>query len=137
MKYLFDISILILIITIFSGCTASPPAPKPVEISAGNVTVYLKKDVVAKGENLVFGIINKGDSTIMLRNSAPWYIEREEGGKWKKIFSPVALQVIVPLGYNESREWTWNQNIDKDKAAEPGNYRVVIADEYRVEFRIL
>ncbi len=125
---------ILLIMVLILGCTA--PSPKYAEVSSGNVTVYIKQDVVGRGENVVFGIINRGSSTLLLKNSAPWHIEKDEGGSWKGVFYPVALQVIVPLRYNESREWTWNQRVD-DKIAEPGSYRVVIADEYKIEFKIL
>lgn len=91
---------------------------------AGKVKV--EKDLYYPHKQVNFTFTNTGCDEIMLPNTAPWRIEREDYGMWKSVYAPIALQVIIPLGPGESLNWSWNQTIFDNNSAGSGHYRIVV-----------
>lgn len=80
---------------------------------------------------------NIGLSEITPSNSAPWKIQTSDD---KVVFSPVALQVIIPLAPGESKGWTWDQKDNNGNQVKEGRYIVVLScseGEYRCWFNIV
>lgn len=100
------------------------------------VYAYVRYSAYNRNESVGFGLANNGGSRIELMNAAPYVIQRNEGGNWKTVFSPVAAQVITPLENGTTKEWQWDQAPDQGVAAQTGDYRVLIDDRYAVQFRI-
>lgn len=89
------------------------------------------------GMTVKFRVKNIGLNEITLPNSAPWEIQTGGG---KVVFSPVALQVIVPLASGESEEWSWDQRDDNGNQVKEGRYIVMLScseGEYRCWFNIV
>lgn len=84
-----------------------------------------------------FRVKSIGLKEITLPNSAPWKIQTGDG---KAVFSPVALQVIVPLAPDATKEWSWDQKDNNDTQVKEGAYILVLScseGEYRCRFSIV
>jgi len=80
---------------------------------------------------------NIGVNEISLPNSAPWEIQTGDG---KLVFTPVALQLIVPLASGESKEWSWDQKDNNGNQVKEGRYILALScseGEYRCWFNIV
>lgn len=100
------------------------------------VYAYLPFGVFNTNETVRVGVANDGPGSVDLPNAAPYEIRRNESGVWRTIYSPMAAQVITPLGEGRRLAWQWDQRLDDGSLAPFGDYEVVIADKYVVPFRI-
>ena len=89
----------------------------------GDVTASTLFPQYYRVEPVTFSLRNDSDQTIMLNNSAPWHIEQLPGNR--VVFSPAALDIIVPLAPGQSTEWVWDQRDDSGSQVSLGRYRVV------------
>ncbi|MEK9156026.1 MAG: hypothetical protein AAB360_01830 [Patescibacteria group bacterium] len=86
------------------------------------IIVQTNKEVYAPGESVVFTIINKSKQTVFLRNSAPWQVVNFRAAA---VFTPIAVQAIVPLYPGQEKSWVWQQNGNQAKPILPENYQIV------------
>lgn len=85
------------------------------------------------GMPVQFRLRNIGSADIILPNTAPWHIESFDG---KKIFVPVAAQMIVRLVPGEAREWQWQQQ-DMDNTQVSTSVYIVVLSCSEGEYRCL
>jgi hypothetical protein len=113
---------------VFGGVHVGPP-PLPGQPA--------RENSYRPGMAVKFRVKNIGLNEITLSNSAPWKIQ---AGDSKVVFSPVALQVIVPLAPGEGKEWSWEQKDNNGNQVKEGRYIVVLScseGEYRCWFNIV
>jgi hypothetical protein len=113
-------------------------AYRPYHVLADNPPVYAYTPYVRYnlGEPVTIGLMNEAGGKIELRDSAPYEVQKKEGGEWKTVYHPVAAQVITSLENGTFKEWTWDQRLDNGSMASFGDYHIVINGEYEVGFRI-
>ena len=92
----------------FGGVHVGPPALPSQPAQTNNYR---------PGIPVKFRIKNIGAKEIISPNSAPWVIETRDG---KMVFAPLALQVIVPLAPDATKEWTWDQKDTRSTSRKPG-----------------
>lgn len=100
------------------------------------VYAYLPYGAFNTNETVRLGVANDGPGSVDLPNAAPYEIRHNESGVWRTIYSPMAAQVITPLGEGRRLAWQWDQRLDDGSLAPFGDYEVVIAHKYVVPFRI-
>lgn len=101
-----------------------------------SVYAYLPCGAFNTNETVRVGVANDGPGSVDLPNAAPYEIRRNESGAWRTIYSPIAAQVITPLGEGRRLTWQWDQRLDDGSLAPFSDYEMVIADRYIVPFRI-
>ncbi len=90
------------------------------------------KSAYLQGETVTITFRNTGTVRIELPNSAPWVIKNAAG---QTVFSPVAAQVITPVGPGATRTWTWNQRDNAGNQVPPGTYTVELSTANAGTFR--
>ncbi len=89
----------------------------------GSGFAYTNKPQYSIGEIVTVGFQNTGPTTITLYSSAPWVILDALGSV---VYSPIALQYLVPVLPGQIQVWYWNQIGSSGLQVSSGTYTFLI-----------
>lgn len=99
------------------------------KLEGGKLSMYHGRlvKVFKLGEEIRFALINGGNNSVTLPNTAPWRLYRIEDGRREFVYQPIAAQMLVRLDPGKKISWSWNQKTNKDLMVTPGEYEVCIS----------